>query len=319
MTTPTAEKRIPYALVNKLRRLAEELPEPEVSPGSPATASKLVGVEGRVELLSEYYTRDAHSQKTYELAMGLAAYGLNIAHRTGYEPPVEEVKVLEVPQGCQHVVVPVKAGWGRCIECKEDGFPLTAEAAGECPCCGGHGSCPEGCDGKTPRMPWALALRALANLAQHRASDVASRGAQLTHLDLVENDLHRITGNLRVYSIPIKGTEPQRSVLVEYLGARPLRAFSSVANTPEELQRALESAGLRLKNGPVTTINMLAGEMVLNVELVSTRVETTPGVNTPSCPHPQSRYLSHTGDGEDRCETRECLICRQTFTRSAWS
>lgn len=69
-----------------------------------------------------------------------------------------------------HVIVPHRDGFGRCSVCGDDSFPMTMEAAGVLPCCGGEAGHAEGCDGKV-RQPWALAKaaeqeleRALGNL-----------------------------------------------------------------------------------------------------------------------------------------------------------
>lgn len=70
----------------------------------------------------------------------------------------------------QHVIVPDRNGFGRCSVCNDDSFPMTMEAVGVLPCCGGEADHAEGCDGKV-RQPWALAKaaeqeleRALGNL-----------------------------------------------------------------------------------------------------------------------------------------------------------
>lgn len=49
---------------------------------------------------------------------------------------------------CEHstVVAYGTEGFGRCVVCGDDSFPITAKAAGLCPCCKSPEECAEGCD-----------------------------------------------------------------------------------------------------------------------------------------------------------------------------
>lgn len=89
-------------------------------------------------------------------------------------------------------------GCATCQKCGDAGFPVTPEAAGQSPCCGGYGECVVGCTGEVS-TPWALAKRVQEALL-HFAEAVrpitpeleTSLAGMLSDLKLIRYDGHQV-------------------------------------------------------------------------------------------------------------------------------
>lgn len=138
--------------------------------------------------------------------------------------------------GCPHgLILPLGTGFGRCTSCGDDTFPMTGEAADQCPSCGSFGEHLKECDGVV-QMPWALAKQALANLRSAYSGPVPST------VDPAVEALRRIAGE--VVDIHVPGT----TVSITFDGERATKARWK--NTGERADVVLEQLGLQFAEAP---------------------------------------------------------------------
>lgn len=156
------------------------------------------------------------------------------------EPPRT---ALELPQRtCTHaLILPMGTGYGRCMACGDDSFPMTGEAANQCPSCGSYGEHGTRCDGVV-RMPWALARQALDDLQRTYSGPVPSTMASAVEA------LRRITGEIQDVTIP-----GDISLVVTYDGARATCASWKGITQQHVARASLAMLGLELEGDVVAT------------------------------------------------------------------
>jgi hypothetical protein len=195
------QPRVPWKLINAVRGLAAE--------GGPTTPEDV----GRAYLA---WKRGTEEGTGMEGAVQLAALFIRLAWEADREhwdkvpSQAEWAKKLvdlhmEPDEGCPHLVVlPAGRGMGKCHACGAEDFPLTPEAAGVCPGCGGfEGCCGTVCSGAV-LQPWALAKQSLARIRGMEGLLDTSPQARTMFIQLapVVRDLRRIAGELLVVTVP---------------------------------------------------------------------------------------------------------------------
>lgn len=153
-------------------------------------------------------------------------------------PKLEPKDLLQValalPEtgACSHaLILPMGTGFGRCAACGDDSFPMTGEAANQCPSCGSYGEHTKECDGHF-RQPWAVAKQALEDLRRAYSGPVPST------MDSTVLALRRIVGE--VVDVHLPGT----SIFITYDGVRAVKMRGK--GNDRMISTALLQVGLEL-------------------------------------------------------------------------
>lgn len=168
-----------------------------------------------------------------------------------------QLALTEQEGACPHsLVLPMETGFGRCMACGDDSFPMTGMAANQCQSCGSYGEHAKTCDGAV-RQPWAVAKQALEELRRTYGGPVPST------MDSTVLALRRIMGE--VVDVHIPGT----TMFITYDNAFADKARWKASDSEATIRATLALLGLEWCGKP----RVMRGEagdapQVLEVDLV---------------------------------------------------